>query len=332
MTEDVTINELVTLLTKYFKPETYQKDAKLQNLMAKQQFVTVDDILVFPLVKNYERKHLLEALKRCPNLSLDPSERFVVPKVRGERTTLILRDLPKDATIDEVKKMFDNPNCSKVKEIHPDLNETWFVTFSTEEDCTKTAQWVLKEAKFRGKSVQCRIKSEHKMKTFYNHSPTKRIPLDKQKKNSSNPSINYQKRSPEYSRSRHGRMNTYPAYEPIRDPAIAYYGPPANSSPNRRYPRSPPAASYFNAPQYNQRRNKKPPHLPPQPHGSQFDEQVDYDGIFKLINRSTFKFVIDRCIARYPNGPPLPAELQTHQDLLAKKPMTTFEENPFGKS
>ena len=31
---------------------------------------------------------------------------------------------------------------SKVKEIRPELNETWFVRFSSQDDCLKAAEWL----------------------------------------------------------------------------------------------------------------------------------------------------------------------------------------------
>jgi hypothetical protein len=60
---------------------------------------------------------------------------------------------------------------SKVKSITPELNDTWFVRFATEEDCLRTAEWLTFEGKetarkTMGKPVKCRVKSVLQSSTF----------------------------------------------------------------------------------------------------------------------------------------------------------------------
>jgi len=202
---DPIIAELIVALEEYFKPENIQKDFQLVNLLQKQQFLTIENISKFPLVSQLtsDRNVLIKALEQAQGLALDESKRFVIPDAKfTHRTTLILRDLPNDVTIDEVKRLLSNPECGRVKEIHPDVNKTWFVSFGNEEDCLNTARWIQNNGVYRGQKVRCCVKTEHRKTTFRHNAPKRTSPI---LRNSSKP------------KTRHNGF---------RDPAVLAYGPP----------------------------------------------------------------------------------------------------------
>ena len=56
-----------------------------------------------------------------------------------------------------------------------------------------------------------------------------------------------------------------------------------------------------------------------------FDENVDYDGIYKLINKEAFDIVLTRYTKNNLNGMKCPDELEKFPQLKENKPQLTFE-------
>merc|ERR1719281_2023089 len=82
-------------------------------------------------------------------------------------------------------------------------------------------------------------------------------------------------------------------------------------------------------PSYDQRQKKPaakpvPKHVQEPPRN--YDESVDYDGIFKLVNKQTFELVITRYLDNHPEGPQPPDELMEpgHQFLMSDEPHFNF--------
>merc|ERR550532_2684344 len=136
----------------------------------------VDNLRKLPQVQllNPSKEDLLEAVSKCKKLILDQDQ--VRANVSQGRTTLILRDLPKGVSYNQIKSLMEQPELikqlgSKVKSITPELNDTWFVRFATEEDCLRTAEWLTFEGRdiargIMGKPVKCRVKSVLQSSTF----------------------------------------------------------------------------------------------------------------------------------------------------------------------
>jgi len=303
-------DRLVLVLEKLFEPDALSQNFQLQTILRKKQFVTLQDLLSFPeiLAVTESEEELLEAVKLVPNrLTLDETESFVVPRVPHHRTTLILRDLPADATMDEVKQLFDNPACAKYKEIHPDVNKTWFVTFETEEECVQTATWIQLSAKFRDNQVRCRIKSEHQQKSFFNFDPSSLLP-------------------------KAARRNKSSSSNGPTDPAVAYYGPKKQgAAPFDPYMPADPDFMDFvhkqlSGPSYEEKNRAKEQHGRAEEVPRNYDENVDYDGIFKLVNKGTFNMVIKRYMDNLDGDFTPPDFLIECDDLLSPNPIA--ELNP----
>lgn len=214
--EEDQISKLVSVLDELFKTENMAGNYQLQNLLAKQQFVRISDLPSFPVVSEItaDTNLILEAIKQIPSrVTFNEEENFVLPKIPHHRTTLILRDLPENATLEEVKQLLSSKECGLIKEVRADVNRTWFISFANEEECMKSAIWIQTKAKFRGQSVRCRIKSEHNQKSFFNsHNSNQRFVPPGGSQGSSFP-----------------------------DPAVAYYGPskgnlPPNPAQRMNYP------------------------------------------------------------------------------------------------
>uniref|UniRef100_A0A7S4LGJ5 HTH La-type RNA-binding domain-containing protein n=1 Tax=Eutreptiella gymnastica TaxID=73025 RepID=A0A7S4LGJ5_9EUGL len=80
----------------------------------------------------------------------------------ASRVTIILRDIPKDVPEAEIRQLFSE---EKVSHVRPDIGDTWFVTFATEDDC-KAAYAKCQDKTFRDEPVKARIKSENLLKNF----------------------------------------------------------------------------------------------------------------------------------------------------------------------
>ena len=79
------------------------------------------------------------------------------------RNTIILRDIPSDASKEELMEIFTKDDkCAKPSEIRSDVGDTWFVTMKNEEEAKTTLLYLqLSGVKFKGKAVKGRLKSEN---------------------------------------------------------------------------------------------------------------------------------------------------------------------------
>jgi len=84
-----------------------------------------------------------------------------------ERKTLILRDVPQNTPIEDVKGIFDE-SCGNISSIRSDVGDTWFVNFESEEDCLNTALSLTNKT-FQGKPIHCCVKSENLLRGFFFH-------------------------------------------------------------------------------------------------------------------------------------------------------------------
>mmetsp|Transcript_26843 Transcript_26843/g.49337 ORF Transcript_26843/g.49337 Transcript_26843/m.49337 type:complete len:555 (+) Transcript_26843:72-1736(+) len=86
---------------------------------------------------------------------------------KARRNTVILHSLPEDATEDELKAIFtDCPESKVLRSLKPDVNNTAFVAFETDEAAQNAALW-LRSQKFRGAAIKCSMKSEHLTRSFF---------------------------------------------------------------------------------------------------------------------------------------------------------------------
>lgn len=162
----------------YFSKENLARDSFLISKMNSQRFVPIDVIANFRKVKQLTEdvELLVRIMKGCKNLVLDEASAMVRPNIKMERTTLILRGIPVSTPKEEIMTLFeDSENCGKVVSLKPDVDDNWFVSFESEDDCVKTKLF-LTGKKFQGKLVQCGVKSEHLSRGLYSAAPPGAVP------------------------------------------------------------------------------------------------------------------------------------------------------------
>jgi hypothetical protein len=288
MSDSETISKLVSVLKKYFSPENLRNDMNLTQILARQQFVTLDEIARLSLVKKTldaadipdaeQIENILRAIRQMDDiLTLYDNDQYVIPKIPENRTTLIIRDLPEDVDIEEIKTLLNNDKCRDYQEIRPDCNKTWFVTYETEEECVRAATWIQLSAKLRGEKCRCRIKSQQNQPAYFG-----------------------------------GPQQGNP-YANMPSP---YYPPPHIDSMDPRNDTD--FVNWLENPKAKRPKGKG------KSKRSAEDENVDYDGIFKLINRQTFEMVVSRFQGSFPEGPKKLENANQHRAVLENRPDKGF--------
>jgi len=279
MSQSDTVSKLQVVLKKYFSSENLRNDTHLTQLLAKQQFVTLDEILRLSLVaktleagdisEENKKPTVLRAIREMADvLTLYDNDQYVIPRIPQNRTTIILRDLPENVQLEEIKKLLNNDSCRNYREIRPDCNKTWFVTYDSEEDCVMGATWIQLNAKLRGEKVRCRIKSEHNPQAYFGG------PIH------GNP---YAPPAPYYPPAHVSQMN------PQQDPEFV---------------------------QWLENRDPKSAKVGKGAQRGDEEDDVDYDGIFKLISRDTFEMVVGRFQENVADGPKKISGHGKHKTIL----------------
>merc|ERR1719440_2651991 len=96
---------------------------------------------------------------------------MVRPLLKPRRNTLILHDLPEEFPEEDLKALFESsPEGENFCSLKPDVNNTAFASFKTDEAAQNVALW-LRSQKLQGAEVKCAIKSEHFVRSFFPASP-----------------------------------------------------------------------------------------------------------------------------------------------------------------
>jgi len=91
---------------------------------------------------------------------------MVRPILKSKRNVIIVRDVAEGTTEAEMRELFaPGPHADRIKEVKPEVNNTWFVKFGT-DDVQDVVLW-LRSQKLKGQPVNAAIKSEHFLRSFY---------------------------------------------------------------------------------------------------------------------------------------------------------------------
>jgi len=331
--------ELANVLDSYFEHDmnlrqTYRVDVSIEDLRKLRMVQAMKP----------EADVLLEAVQICKKLKLNEEKTKVRAVLVQGRTTLILRDLPRDVQYEHIKKLLESEELvsqldSKVKEIRPELNETWFVRFSTQEDCLKAAEWLTFHGKIKGQKVRCRVKSV--LPSTYSPNPSPQYPSP----NYGNPNFNQYapQQSPNvFGASGFGMPQISPNGLPFMQgmPPSPLFGAMMNQqghqgrrSSGRRSQRgnNQRQNSYRGQPQLprqqsykRQKSNRANKNQPPKPVSS--DNDPDYQNAFKLIERTNFHDITRNALANNEDEPKIPEKLKAFPGLLAKTPKIHFDQ------
>ena len=107
-------------------------------------------------------------MKVSKSVVLSEDNLNVRPNFTNQRSTLILREIPSNTPVDEVKALFSkNFDLVQPSTVRSDIGDHWFIQFDQGDDCLKAFMW-LNSQKFNDKPIQKRIKSENILRGRYN--------------------------------------------------------------------------------------------------------------------------------------------------------------------
>jgi hypothetical protein len=152
----------------YFSQQNLQSDAYLTSQMDANMAVPIAVVMKFSKMKALtEDEAVLRKALEVSSLTVVDDRIKANLKAVG-RSTIILREIPADATEDEVKEIFAFDGCKPIASMRSDIGDTWFVVMDSEEDAKDTLiDLKLKKRTFRGQPVKGRLKSEAVVRSFY---------------------------------------------------------------------------------------------------------------------------------------------------------------------
>lgn len=170
--EEPLIDTLQKRLEELLSKPNLEKDAYIQQHMNAQMYIPLaivarhtsicvlgDDKIIIETAK--------EAAKRSDKFSVDDDGLMVRPLLKPRRNTLILHDLPEVFPEEELKALFNSsPESEAFQSLKPDVNNTAFVSFKTDDAAQNCALW-LRSQKLQGNEIKCAMKAEHFVRSFF---------------------------------------------------------------------------------------------------------------------------------------------------------------------
>ncbi|XP_058835142.1 la-related protein Larp4B isoform X1 [Topomyia yanbarensis] len=153
--------QLQTQLDYYFSRENLANDTYLLSQMDNDQYVPIWTVANFNLVKKLTKdiKLITEVMRESPNVQVDEEGLKVRPN--HKRCIVILREIPDNTPIEEVKNIFQGENCPRFISCEFAHNNSWYITFESDEDAQQAFRYLREEIKeFQGKPIMARIKAK----------------------------------------------------------------------------------------------------------------------------------------------------------------------------
>ncbi|XP_060535819.1 uncharacterized protein LOC132707861 isoform X2 [Cylas formicarius] len=145
----------------YFSRENLANDAYLLSQMDNDQYVPIWTVANFNQVKKLTKdiKLITEVLRESPNVQVD--EEGVKVRPNHKRCIVILREIPDNTPIEEVKNLFFGENCPRFISCEFAHNSSWYVTFESDEDAQRAYRYLREEVReFQGRPIMARIKAK----------------------------------------------------------------------------------------------------------------------------------------------------------------------------
>ncbi|XP_011299387.1 la-related protein CG11505 isoform X4 [Fopius arisanus] len=152
---------LSSQLEYYFSRENLANDTYLLSQMDNDQYVPIWTVANFNQVKKLTKDITLitEVLRESPNVQVDEEGQKVRPN--HKRCIVILREIPDNTPLEEVKNLFSGEGCPRLISCEFAHNSSWYVTFESDEDAQKAYRFLREEVKeFQGKPIMARIKAK----------------------------------------------------------------------------------------------------------------------------------------------------------------------------
>ncbi|XP_072397103.1 uncharacterized protein Larp4B isoform X3 [Diabrotica undecimpunctata] len=152
---------LAQQLEYYFSRENLANDTYLLSQMDNDQYVPIWTVANFNQVKKLTKdiKLITEVLRESPNVQVDEEGLKVRPN--HKRCIVILREIPDNTPIEEVKNLFAGENCPRFISCEFAHNTSWYVTFESDEDAQRAYRYLREEVReFQGRPIMARIKAK----------------------------------------------------------------------------------------------------------------------------------------------------------------------------
>lgn len=152
------------------------RDQFLAGNINPQMYIPIKALLQHEYLQNIcaTETAVVMAATRSTRLGIDQAQTMVRPILKSKRNVIIIRDLPVGTTEAEIRDLFSGgPHSDRLKEVKPEVNNTWFVKFGLNE-CQDVVLW-LRSQTLRGSPVNAAIKSEHFLRGFF---PIQQLPRE----------------------------------------------------------------------------------------------------------------------------------------------------------
>jgi hypothetical protein len=136
--------------------------------MGQGMFVPISVVANFAKIKALtEDIHVLvAAMKASDQVVVDEATLSVRPNFQLKRNTLILRDIPSDASVDDVENLLSGEELPRPIFIRPDIGNNWFITFENEASALMMLE-VVRGLTWEGNPIPVRLKSENLLKSVH---------------------------------------------------------------------------------------------------------------------------------------------------------------------
>eukprot|EP01035_Chromulina_nebulosa_P028390 gene28390-37476_t len=169
-----TNSQLLDLVRKqveyYFSKENLASDSFLVHHMDASMSVPISVIMKFPKIKSLTQDEAIvrQALENSASSVSIVDNRLKANVKNSSRSTIILREIPSDTPVDEVKEIFNYDGCKPISSLRSEIGDSWFVSFESEEFAKDTLLDLrTKKRTFRGQSVKARLKTETVVKSYF---------------------------------------------------------------------------------------------------------------------------------------------------------------------
>ncbi|KAI0208118.1 hypothetical protein LSAT2_007213 [Lamellibrachia satsuma] len=166
----------------YFSRENLANDSYLASQMDGDQFVPISTIAGFNQVKRLTNslELVVNVLRESGNVQVD--EKGLKVRPMHKRCVVILREIPHTTPLEDVAGIFSGTSCPKFATCEFAHNNSWYVTFDSEEDAQLAYQYLREEVKtFLGKPILARIKAKPLLRnSFVPKNGFKAVPLSPQ--------------------------------------------------------------------------------------------------------------------------------------------------------
>lgn len=127
--------------------ENLANDTYLLTQMDNDQYVPIWTVANFNQVKKLTKdiNLITDVLRDSPNVQVDEEGLKVRPN--HKRCIVILREIPDNTPLDDVKALFNGENCPAFISCEFAGNSNWYVTFENDDDAQKAYKYLREEVK-----------------------------------------------------------------------------------------------------------------------------------------------------------------------------------------